>query len=202
MKRRRAALPIVLLIGASLIALALAATAPPVAAGGSIVGQRGGEQAVLFPAAILKPEALRFPTRLAVAGDELIVLDRYSRQAVTALDRVSGRVRRAFGRHGQGPAELFGPFAIAADGTGVVVLDASMNRLTYLSASEGSNAFRLAGVVPMTEGPFIDVVATGPNTRVPSRHSQLRVDHPRVRPGGEPDGGARTRQRHHRHRVA
>lgn len=115
---------------------------------------------MLFPAAILKPETLRFPTRLAVAGDELIVLDRYSRQAVTALDRVSGRVRRAFGRHGQGPAELFGPFAIAADGTGVVVLDASMNRLTYLSASEGSNAFRLAGVAPMTGGPFIDVVAT------------------------------------------
>jgi hypothetical protein len=140
--------------------MALAATAASVDAGDSMVGQRGGELPMRLPGGILKPEALRFPTRLAVAGDELIVLDRYSRQAVTALDRVSGRVRRAFGRHGQGPAELFGPFAIAADGTGVVVLDASMNRLTYLSASEGSNAFRLAGVAPMTEGPFIDVVAT------------------------------------------
>lgn len=114
----------------------------------------------LSPVHILPSDPLRLPTRLTVSGDELIVLDRYRDEAVLALDRSTGEVRRSFGRHGKGPAELFGPFAIVVDSATVVVLDVSMNRLTHLGTADGGNEFRLTDLsVLSVDVPIISAAA-------------------------------------------
>ncbi len=83
------------------------------------------------------------PTRLEVAGGELLVLDRYRSEPIVALDRRSGRLLRSFGREGDGPGEFRSPVAFVADGSGVAVLDAGLNRVTWLDAR--TDAFTLRG---------------------------------------------------------
>lgn len=83
------------------------------------------------------------PTRLEVAGGELLVLDRYRTEPIVALDRRSGRLLRSFGREGDGPGEFRSPVAFVADGSGVAVLDVGLNRVTWLDAQ--TDAFTLRG---------------------------------------------------------
>lgn len=56
--------------------------------------------------------ALGLPSRLAVAGDRLIVLDALSTQAVHVLDIETGALIESFGGRGQGPGEFEGPRSI------------------------------------------------------------------------------------------
>lgn len=82
------------------------------------------------------------PTRLAVWGDELVVLDRYRTEPVVTLDRRTGRLLRGFGREGDGPGEFRSPVALAADDAGVVVLDVGLGRFTRLAPEPGGFALR------------------------------------------------------------
>lgn len=126
------------------------------ASGPEIASQR--DESGLTPVRILASGSLRLPTRLAVVGEELIVLDRYRHEAVLAMDRRTGGVLRSFGRRGQGPAELWGPFAFAADADRVVVLDVSMNRLTSLQPVPNPRAYRVSELrVLATETPVLDI---------------------------------------------
>lgn len=112
----------------------------------------------LTPIHVLGSDSLRLPTRLVVVGDELVVLDRYRREAVLSIHRRTGEVLRTFGRRGQGPAELWGPFAVVADADRVVVLDVSMNRLTSLHAVPNTQPYRIDGLqVLTTEAPVLDI---------------------------------------------
>lgn len=88
-------------------------------------------------------ELFGMPTRLEVAGGELLVLDRYRSEPIVALDRRSGRLLRGFGREGDGPGEFRSPVALVADASGVAVLDVGLNRVTWLDAR--SDAFTLRG---------------------------------------------------------
>lgn len=112
----------------------------------------------LTPIHVLGSDSLRLPTRLVVVGDELVVLDRYRREAILSMHRRTGEVLRSFGRRGQGPAELWGPFAIVADADRLVVLDVSMNRLTSLHAVPHAQPYRIDGLqVLTTEAPVLDI---------------------------------------------
>lgn len=83
------------------------------------------------------------PTRLAVAGGELLVLDRYRTEPIVALDRRTGRLLRSFGREGDGPGEFRSPVSFVADGPDVAVLDVGLNRVTWLESR--ADAFTLRG---------------------------------------------------------
>lgn len=97
------------------------------------------------------------PTRLEVAGGELLVLDRYRSESIVALDRRSGRLLRSFGREGDGPGEFRSPVAFVVDGSGVAVLDVGLNRVTWLDAR--TDAFTLRGTTNlMLESAATDVV--------------------------------------------
>jgi len=112
----------------------------------------------LTPVHVLGSESLRLPTRLVVVGDELVVLDRYRHEALLSMDRRTGEVLRSFGRRGQGPVELWGPFAVVADSGGVVVLDVSMNRLTSLRTVPNAPSYRVSELrLLATETPVLDV---------------------------------------------
>ncbi len=57
-------------------------------------------------------DALAVPTRVAVVGGHLIVLDPVADSMVKEIDRDDGRLVRQFGRRGQGPGEFEGPWSI------------------------------------------------------------------------------------------
>jgi hypothetical protein len=150
--RRRPVAIVAALVFVALIGLvgATGASSPDIASRRGVSG--------LTPVHVLGSDSLRLPTRLVVAGKELIVLDRYRREAVLSMDRRTGEVLRSFGRRGQGPAELWGPFAVVADSDGVVVLDVSMNRLTHLQPVPRARAYSVSDIrVLRTETPVVDI---------------------------------------------
>lgn len=113
---------------------------------------------ILAPMRTFGSHSLNLPTRVIVSGDELIVLDRYRGEAVVAMGRENGAIRRSFGRRGQGPAELWGPFAIVADESSVAVLDVSMNRVTTLGQADEGRSFGIKRLWSMaTDAPVIDI---------------------------------------------
>jgi hypothetical protein len=99
------------------------------------------------------------PTRLEVAGGELLVLDRYRSEPVVALDRRSGRLLRSFGREGDGPGEFRSPVSFVTDGSGVAVLDVGLNRVTRLAS--GPDGFTLRATTQLAlESAATDLVLT------------------------------------------
>lgn len=77
-------------------------------------------------------DAFGLPTFLAIAGPELLVLDRYRGEAVLAVDRRSGEIVRSFGSRGEGPGQFASPMSLEVYGDHVAVLDPGVNRITYL----------------------------------------------------------------------
>jgi hypothetical protein len=56
--------------------------------------------------------ALSMPTRLAVAGDRLIVLEPFGGNMVHVIDGTTGALLESFGNEGEGPGEFRGPRSI------------------------------------------------------------------------------------------
>jgi len=114
---------------------------------------------VLVGAPLPGGDELGMPTRLDVEGDELLVLDRFRREAIVALDRHSGRLLRSFGTEGDGPGEFRSPVAFVPDARGVAVLDVGWNRVTWL-ASEPEAFGLLATKQFLVDFPATDLVPT------------------------------------------
>lgn len=126
-----------------------------------VVPVRDGEaQPVLTGTVLAASSALALPTRIAVVGDYLVVLDAASDSALHVLDRRSGRLVRSLGRRGEGPGEFKGAWSLAPDprtGDAVWVYDLPLRRLTRVAlppAPEGRASARrlvhLAGGAVLT----------------------------------------------------
>lgn len=76
--------------------------------------------------------ALAMPTRLAVAGDRLIVLDPFGSNVVHVIDVQSGALIESFGSKGEGPGEFEGARSIdvQAGGDAFWVHDVNLQRST------------------------------------------------------------------------
>lgn len=84
------------------------------------------------------------PTQIVVDGVYLHVIDRYGRSAVVAVNRDSGNIARSFGRKGEGPGEFMTPVSLVAIGSEVAVLDAGLNRITWLAADANTNTYTVS----------------------------------------------------------
>ena len=78
-------------------------------------------------------ELLKLPTRIEWVEDQLVVLDIASDSIIHVLSASTGNHLRSFGRKGEGPGELLGPWSIdsAPQELGAIwVFDLSLHRLT------------------------------------------------------------------------
>lgn len=103
------------------------------------------------------------PTQVTVAGEELLLIDRYSSEQILAVDRRAGRLLRSFGTKGEGPGEFKAPVSLVVDEMGTVaVLDAGLNRITWLSpVSGGGSEFGLVATAEIAASSVItDMAAT------------------------------------------
>jgi uncharacterized protein YaaQ len=83
-----------------------------------------------------------FPIDVAVAGDDLFVLNELSSTRsclITVLDASTGAVRRQFGNNGVGTAELLGPHSLAVHGDILYVTDCLNHRLQCFSPATGAH---------------------------------------------------------------
>jgi hypothetical protein len=103
---------------------------------------------------------LALPTRLAVVGEHLVVVDAASDSALHVLDRRSGRLLRSLGRRGKGPGEFQGAWSLAPDRAwpdAVWVYDLPLRRLTRVPLAREADVrasarrmVRLAGGAVLT----------------------------------------------------
>jgi hypothetical protein len=88
---------------------------------------------------LLEGDDLGMPTRLVLHGDEVLLVDRFRDEAIFGVDRRSGEVAWSFGRKGEGPRELKSPKALVVVGQDLAVLDAGLNRISWLGpVADGS----------------------------------------------------------------
>lgn len=102
------------------------------------------------------------PTQVTVDGKELLLIDRYSREQVLAVDRRSGRLLRSFGTKGEGPGEFKAPVSLVVDQPGTIaVLDAGVNRITWLNptSTSGGIEFGLVATAEITASSVITDLA-------------------------------------------
>jgi hypothetical protein len=86
---------------------------------------------------VLTDGMLGMPTQLVVDGDELLFIDRFGQEPVVGLDRHTGKIEWTFGEKGEGPGEFMTPISLLPFGTRIAVLDAALNRVTWLVPSSG-----------------------------------------------------------------
>jgi len=106
---------------------------------------------------VLSSDELGMPTQIVTAGDELLLVDRFRPEAIYSVARRSGELIRSFGRSGEGPGELKTPVSLVVSGSSVAVLDAGLNRVSWLAASPESPGFSLLGTTQLR----IESAATG-----------------------------------------
>jgi hypothetical protein len=104
---------------------------------------RPDHEPVLLGEPLGPEETFGAPTRIAVAGSELLLVDRYRAESVVAMDRRSGAIIRSFGTAGEGPGEFKSPMSLIVDGDDVAVLDAGLNRITWLGRDTSDSGFHL-----------------------------------------------------------
>ena len=103
------------------------------------------------------------PTQITVAGDELLLIDRYSNRQVLAVDRWAGHLLRSFGAKGEGPGEFKAPVSLVVDERKeVAVLDAGVNRITWLrpTTARGGSEFGLVATAEIVAASVITDLAT------------------------------------------
>lgn len=102
------------------------------------------------------------PTQVTVAGEELLLIDRYSNRQVLAVDRLAGHLLRSFGTKGEGPGEFKSPVSLVVDEReAVAVLDAGVNRITWLgpTTTSGGSEFRLVATAEIAASSVITDLA-------------------------------------------
>ena len=152
-------LPAAVVLGVAAFALA-ARTEPSPVSTPRVAGRDGAAQPVLTGAVLNASPALALPTRIAVAGDYLVVIDAASDSVLHVLGRRSGRLVRSLGRRGEGPGEFKGAWSLAPDprsSDAVWVYDLPLRRLTRVAlpaVAEGRASarrlVRLAGGAVLT----------------------------------------------------
>lgn len=89
---------------------------------------------------LVPPALLSRPSRAAVVGGALVIIDAAADSAILAIDRDTGHVLFARGRRGKGPGEFSGPWSIDADVSdekAFWIYDLELRRLTRMDlASE------------------------------------------------------------------
>ena len=108
-----------------------------------------GADTQLVAEVILSNDELGLPTHIVVDGDRLLLLDRFRGEAVLSLDRHAGQVIASFGSEGEGPGEFKSPTSLVVSESGVAVLDAGLNRVTWLAAGPQSAGFSLLGTTQL-----------------------------------------------------
>ena len=155
---------VVLGMAASVLAARTEAPRPPLAAASGV--DRAAPLALTGTVLNASP-ALALPTRLAVVGGYLVVIDAASDSALHVLDRHTGRLVRSAGRRGKGPGEFSGAWSLSQDPSSddaVWVYDLPLRRLTRvpLSAQEDVRA-SARRLLRLTDG----AVLTGPQWVAP-----------------------------------
>ena len=116
---------------------------------------------------LLEGDELGMPTRLVLHGDEVLLVDRFRGEAIFGVDRRSGEVTWSFGPKGEGPRELKSPKALVVVGQDLAVLDAGLNRISWLTPDAADGSYSFLGTTQIVsksvptdfslsaEGPFV-----------------------------------------------
>ncbi len=125
-------------LGAAALFAARSALPTTGSAGGAVV-ETGVAGTMLESRPLYDGSELSMPTRMAVAGDRLVVLDALGRTAVHLLDRHSGALLESFGGRGEGPGEFRGPRSIDVlpGGEGFWIHDVNLQRSTLYPVDPG-----------------------------------------------------------------
>ncbi|MFL5386718.1 MAG: BF3164 family lipoprotein [Longimicrobiaceae bacterium] len=92
--------------------------------------------------------SLAAPSKAVVVRDRLVVLDPLGDSLVKVIQIGSGRLERAFGRHGEGPGEFDAPWSAIvppADPGAVWIYDLNLRRLTHVALDEDLKPGRRPG---------------------------------------------------------
>jgi hypothetical protein len=110
-----------------------------VTAGPAVLDGYPGEVPTLHGSVVHESDGLAMPTQVTVAGDKLVVVDRFAERPVHVLSARSGEVVKSLGREGEGPGEFKVARFVDPDPVSegaFWVYDAGLSRLTRVDLAD------------------------------------------------------------------